>query len=47
MLVHIKVTTMATDSYRPVTAGLPPGLTTSPVAAAARAAKLVNDGVRG
>ena len=38
MFVRIKVTTMATDLYSPITAGLPPGLTTSPAAAATRAA---------
>jgi len=37
-LVRISATTIATDLYRPVTAGAPPGLTTSPMAAAARAA---------
>ena len=41
MFARIKVTTMATDLYRPVTAGPPPGLTTSPMAAAARAASSV------
>ena len=42
MFVRIKVTTMATDLYRPITARLPPGLTTSPVAAATRAASSVS-----
>jgi hypothetical protein len=32
----------ATDLYRPITAGPPPGLTTSPMAAAARAASSVS-----
>jgi hypothetical protein len=42
MFVRIKVTTMATDSYRPITAGLPPGLSASPVADATRAASSVS-----
>ena len=42
MFVRIKVTTLATDLYSPITAGLPPGLTTSPAAAAARAASSVS-----
>ena len=42
MFVRIKVTTMATDLYGPITAGLPPGLTTSPMAAATRAASSVS-----
>ena len=42
MFVRIKVTTMATDLYRPITAGPPPGLTTSPMAAATREASSVS-----
>ena len=42
MFVRIKVTTMATDLYRPITGGLPPGLTTFPAAAATRAASSVS-----
>jgi hypothetical protein len=42
MFVRITVTTMATDLYSPITAGLPPGLATSPMAAAARAASSVS-----
>ena len=42
MFARIKVTTIATDLYRPITAGPPPGLTTSPMAAAARAANSVS-----
>jgi len=42
MFVRIKVTTLATDLYSPITAGLPPALTTSPAAAAARAASSVS-----
>jgi hypothetical protein len=41
-LARISATTMATDLYGPITAGPPPGLTTSPMAAAARAASSVS-----
>jgi hypothetical protein len=42
MFARIKVTTMATDLYRPITAGPPPGLTASPMSAATRAASSVS-----
>jgi len=38
IFVRISATTMATDLYRPIAAGAPPGLTASPMAAATRAA---------